>query len=109
MELHWCYICQEWYHNVESQGKFLFWDVHSEAHFNLLFSPFSECVSGSIDNTSSLCIIGGKFVEFELGEGFGGSLPEFHANVVRHVTQCPSFCPFCVYNVSLNFSARALQ
>jgi len=107
--LEWCYLCQEWYYNVSSQGNFVFWEAHCESHYEILFSRFSERAAGSIDNMSSIILIDDKFVEFELGEGFGGSRPEFHGHIDSRIVRCPFFCPFCVYDTSKSYSVRLSQ
>jgi hypothetical protein len=108
-DLEWCCICQEWYYDLDSQGNFAFWIAHCQAHYDRLFSRFSERVSGPVDNMGEIHLIDGKFVEFEHGQGFGGSRPEFHGHVVKHITLSPFFCPFCVYDDSLDYSKRTHQ
>jgi len=108
-DIEWCYMCQEWYRNLESQGSFWFWEEHCKAHFDSLFTRFSERYSGSVDNMKGISIVDGKFVEFELGEGFAGSRPEFHGHMVKRVTLSPCFCPFCIFDETLEFAERVHQ
>lgn len=44
-----------------------------------------------MDNMNGISIIDGKFIEFELDEGFAGSQPEFHSHIVKWVTYLLSF------------------
>ena len=86
-DLEWCYICQEWYRDVYSQGNSSFWESHCQAHFDILFSPFAERLPGSIllmVNLSSL----------SLEKVLGAVAPNSMATWLKILLSVPLSAPF---------------
>lgn len=62
-----------------------------------------------VDLTPREIVIIDDHIEFEHGTGFGGAQPEFHGYVRRSRVITPMFCPWCVYDESLDMSERMKQ
>lgn len=108
-DIKWCYICQEWYCELDDQGNFILWEEHCEAHFVDLFSPFSHRIPHLVEPQDVPILLDGKFIEFVKGEGFAGTRPEFHGHIMQGLVLTPFFCPWCVYDEALPFSKRVHQ
>jgi hypothetical protein len=48
-------------------------------------------------------VVDGTFAEYRNGEGLGGERPEFHDFTSLGVMRAPTFCPFCVFDQSLDW------
>ncbi|CCM06506.1 uncharacterized protein FIBRA_08776 [Fibroporia radiculosa] len=87
------------------------WTDHCTQHYEMLFEQFGTR-AGLIDvkpvNTKILDQVY-RCVEYEVGSGFGGALPEFHGHIEHGVAQTPMLCPFCVYNETLTMPRRMVQ
>ncbi|KAH7911335.1 hypothetical protein BJ138DRAFT_1126146 [Hygrophoropsis aurantiaca] len=48
-------------------------------------------------------------IEFQMGGGFDGALPEYHGHVENGVALTPMFCPWCVHDEDLSMGSRMEQ
>lgn len=92
-------------------GGGLDWEAHCRAHYDKLFSPFSERRSEDID----VEVIGmytwpeeDNCIGYELGSGFAGRLPEYHGHTEHGIAFAPMFCPWCVNDVALSAMANRM-
>lgn len=89
-------------------GDGLSWQQHCRQHYTDLFLLYET--RAQHDSLPSIGVVStSTHVEYRNGEGLGGERPEFHDSTSLGVTSAPAFCPFCVFDPSLEWALRMKQ
>jgi hypothetical protein len=127
-QVKWCYICGNWWeiflprvlsipHHSEPivhrfpdrVGDGADWNDHCIAHFEDLFEAYvNRGEYESLEPCQGIEVIG-EWAIYKIGEGLGGNRPEFHDAIIQKVIEVPAFCPYCVFDDSLEWDVRMKQ
>ncbi|KAJ7922602.1 hypothetical protein B0H13DRAFT_1982726 [Mycena leptocephala] len=105
-EVRFCTLCSQWSWNFGRDQQYA--DCHAEAHFRQLFAGFQIRADYEELSPSQVQISNGVAV-FSKSEPTGPDRPQFHQVYCRDVPVLPGFCPWCVFDDSLDIQHRMKQ